>query len=32
VFDETVIQLDDERYWLYPAVDSATDELPPHNA
>jgi putative transposase len=25
--DETVIQLDDEQYWLYAAVDPATNEL-----
>ena len=25
--DETVIQLDDERYWLYATVDPDTDEL-----
>jgi transposase-like protein len=25
--DETVIQLDDERYWLYAAVDPETSEL-----
>src|SRR6056297_1514336 len=25
--DETVIQLNDERYWLYAAVDPATNEL-----
>jgi putative transposase len=25
--DETVIQFDDERYWLYAAVDPATDRL-----
>jgi len=26
--DETVIQLNDEQYWLYAAVDSNTNELP----
>ncbi len=26
--DETVIQLDDQRYWLYAAVASETDEPP----
>ena len=25
--DETVIQLDDEQYWLYAAVDPATNRL-----